>query len=135
MALIKWDDSLSVKVTVIDQQHQKLVSMVNELSDAMGQAKGKVVLGKTVDGLINYTKTHFKLEEDYFDRFGYPGSDKHKKEHVAFIQKVSEFKEGFEQGRIALTIEILYFLSDWLQNHIKGTDKKYSQFFNENGLR
>jgi hemerythrin len=135
MGLIKWDDSLSVNVAKIDQQHQKLVLMINELHDAMKQGKGKEVLGKIVNGLISYTATHFKTEEDYFNQFGYPETDSHKKEHIAFVQKVSEFKDGFEKGKLSLSIEVMNFLSDWLQNHIKGTDKKYSQFFNGKGLK
>lgn len=135
MALINWDDSLSVKVTLIDQQHQKLVAMINELSDAMKQGKGKDVLGRIVSGLVSYTVTHFKTEEKYFDQFGYPERDSHKKLHTAFVQKVSEFKAGIEQGKQTLTIEVLNFLSDWLQKHIKVVDKQYSQFFNEKGLK
>ena len=135
MAFINWDDSLSVKVTEIDLQHRKLVAMINELNDAMRQGKGKDVLAKIVNGLISYTATHFKMEEKYFDRFGYPETDSHKKEHIAFVQKVTEFNVGFEKGKLSLTVEIMNFLSDWLQNHIKGADKKYSQFFNEKGLK
>jgi hemerythrin-like metal-binding protein len=59
----------------------------------------------------------------------------HKKEHVAFVQKVTEFKDGFEKGKLSVTVEIMHFLSDWLKNHIKGTDRKYSQFFNDKGLK
>ena len=135
MALIKWDDSFSVKVAEIDRQHQKLISMINELNDAMKQGKGKDILGKIVNGLISYTATHFKTEENYFERFGYPDANQHKKEHIAFVQKVSDFKNGFEKGKLSLSIEVMNFLSDWLQNHIKGTDKKYSQFFNGKGLK
>jgi hemerythrin len=135
MAIIQWNDTFSVKVAEIDQQHQKLVSMINELSDAMKQGKGKDALSKIVNGLVSYTVTHFNTEEKYFDRFGYPETDSHKKEHVAFVKKVSEFKDGFEKGKLSLSIEVMNFLSDWLKNHINGTDKKYSQFFNEKGLK
>ena len=135
MALINWNDSFSVNVAKIDQQHQKLVSMINELNDAMKQGKGKDVLGKIINGLISYTANHFKTEEMYFEQFGYSETDSHKKEHSVFVQKVSEFKDGFEKGKLSLSIEVMNFLSDWLQNHIKGTDKKYSQFFNEKGLK
>ncbi len=135
MALIQWDDSFSVKVNEIDLQHKKLISMINELNDAMKDGKGKDVLGKTVSGLINYTSTHFNTEEKYFDQFGYPETINHKNEHSAFVQKVSQFKDGFQKGKLGLSIEVMNFLSDWLKNHIKGSDMKYSQFFNENGLR
>ena len=135
MALVQWSNSLSVNVVEIDKQHHKLVDMINELNDAMRSGKGKDALAKIVNGLIAYTGTHFKTEERYFDQFGYPDASSHKKEHVDFVAKVSEFKDGFAKGKIRLSIEVMNFLSDWLQNHIKGVDKKYGPFFNEKGLK
>jgi hemerythrin len=135
VALIQWDSSFSVKVAEIDRQHQKLVFIVNELNDAMKHGQGKDVLGDIVNGLITYTATHFHAEEKYFHRFGYPEIDSHKKEHAAFVTKVSEFKDGFEKGTLGLSVEVMTFLSDWLKKHIKVTDMKYSQFFNEKGLK
>jgi hemerythrin len=135
MALMQWNESLSVGVAEIDNQHQTLVSMINELSDAMKQGKGKDVVGKILNSLISYTVTHFQTEEKYFDLYRYPETAGHKKEHAAFVQNVSDFKDGFAKGKLSVTIELMNFLSDWLKNHIKGTDKKYSTFFNAKGLK
>jgi hemerythrin len=135
MSLIIWDSSLSVNVAEIDTQHQKLVNMINELHDAMRSGKGKDVLGKIITGLISYTDSHFKVEEKYFAQFRYPDAASHIKEHTAFVKKVSDFQHDFEAGRLTVSIDTLYFLRDWLQGHIKGTDKKYSSFFHEKGLR
>ena len=134
MPLINWSDRLSVNVTEIDNQHQKLIEMINDLSDAMMQGKSNEVMGAIVNNLIGYVATHFKTEEKYFSEFGYPDTEAHVKEHVNFVQKVTEFKDGFEKGEIALSIGVLNFLCDWLRNHIKGTDQKYTQCFNANGL-
>ena len=135
MPLISWNNSLSVNVAEIDLQHKKLIAMINELSDAMKQGRGKDVLGQILNGLVHYTATHFKTEETYFIRFGYPDMDQHKSEHAAFVQKVSDSRDEFEKGRLALSVDIMNFLSDWLKNHIMVTDKKYSKFFNTNGLK
>jgi len=135
MALITWNESLSVNVAEFDRQHKKLVALINELNDAMSVGKGKNVLEKIISDLITYTGTHFKAEEKYFARFKYPDTFNHRIEHVAFVRKVAEFKAGFESGNLPLTVEVLRFLSEWLKKHIMGTDKKYSQFFNDNGLK
>lgn len=135
MALIQWSDSLSVKVAEIDKQHQKLIGLINELSEAMRQGQGKTVVEKIINGLLSYTDTHFKTEERYFARFGYPEAAGHKKEHEGFVVRVTEFKESYENGQLALSIDVLNFLSDWLRHHIMGVDKKYSSFFNEKGLK
>lgn len=134
MVLISWDESLSVNVQEIDNQHQKIVKMINKLHDAMRQGKGKDVLGKIINNLVKYTQIHFQTEEKYFAKFDYPNAETHKKEHQNFVKKVIEFREDFESGRLGLTIQVMNFLRDWLTNHIQGSDKKYSKFFNERGL-
>jgi hemerythrin len=135
MALIQWNDSLSVNVAEIDKQHQKLVEMINNLHDAMRQAKGNSVLGPLVSGLIDYTNTHFKNEERYFVRFAYPDAEAHKKAHADFVAKVMEFKARFDANTVGLSMDVMTFLSNWLQTHIKGEDKKYAPLFNANGLK
>ncbi len=135
MALIQWDGSFSVNVAEIDKQHQKLVALINNLNDAMKQGKGKEVLGKILGELFTYAGSHFATEEKYFDRFAYPAAASHKLEHSDFVKKVSEFRESFDSGQLALTIQVMNFLQDWLKGHIKTVDKKYGPFFNEKGLK
>jgi hemerythrin len=135
MAMVNWNNNLSVNVGEIDMQHKRLIEMINELYEAMKIGKGKDVTGKILNGLISYTATHFTTEEKYFAKFGYPDTVNHKKEHAAFVKKVNDFKEGFETGKVSLTIEVMNFLSEWLFKHIKVTDKNYSKFFNEKGLK
>ena len=135
MSLITWDDKFSVDIGEVDQQHQRLVDIINELHDAMKAGQGKNVLGKILLELIQYTGSHFAAEEKYFIEFKYPDAEAHKKEHVYFVQKVLDFKEEFEQGRMTVSIELLYFLRDWLMKHIKVSDKKYAPLFQEKGLK
>jgi hemerythrin len=135
MALIEWNSGLSVNVGEIDRDHKELVRMINDLNQAMKDRKGKEVLGGIVSSLAAYATTHFAREEKYFDKFTYPARAGHKKEHDDFVHKVSGFQKGFEDGQIALSVEVMRFLSDWLTGHIMGSDKKYSALFNEKGLR
>jgi hemerythrin len=135
MALITWGEKLSVNVGEIDRQHQILITMINDLDAAMRQGKGKDILAKILSGLLDYTKSHFSLEEKYFAQFSYSDTRSHIKEHQLFVGKVAEFQKKFENGSISLSVDIINFLSDWLKKHIMGTDKKYGPFFNEKGLK
>lgn len=135
MALIKWNDNLSVNVRQIDDQHQELVKLINDLDDAMKQGKGKLILGKIVAGLMDYTTFHFSTEEKYFAQFGYDDSENHIREHRAFVDKTSDFKKKFDSGSIGLSTDVMNFISEWVKKHIQGTDKKYSSFFHEHGLK
>jgi hemerythrin len=135
MALIEWSNDLSVGVTEIDSQHKHLIALINELNDAMKQGKGKDALGKTIGELFAYAGSHFATEEKYFSLFKYPETTTHKMKHQEFVKKVSEFKDGYDQGRLILTLEVMNFLKDWLKGHIQVVDKKYGPFFNEQGLK
>jgi hemerythrin len=135
VAFINWTDSLSVGVSEMDNQHKRLIAMINDLSEAMKMGKGKEALGKILSGLIIYTQTHFTAEEKYFEKYNYPLAPSHRREHATFVKKVSEVKTAFDAGKLSVTVETMNFLRDWLKNHIMGTDQKYTQFFNEKGLR
>ena len=135
MALFQWDNSYSVKVASADEQHKKIIAIINRLNDAMREGKGKDVLGPIVDELLRYSVTHFSMEEKLFAQHGYPDTEAHKKQHAFFIQKATEFKQDLASGKIGLTIQVMNFLSDWWKNHIKVTDMKYSGFFAERGVK
>jgi len=131
----KWDSTYSVGVVEIDQQHQKLFAMIGELYDAMKAGKGKDVTGKILDGLAEYTVTHFATEEKYFNEFHYEETVRHKQAHKAFVEKVKQFQEQFKNGHATVTLELLNFLTTWLTEHIKVTDKRYEACFHEHGLK
>ncbi|MBE8539210.1 bacteriohemerythrin [Geoglobus acetivorans] len=134
MALITWNESFSVNIREIDEQHKKLVSMINRLHDAMLEGKGKEIMGELLNDMVEYTITHFSTEEKLMKQHNYPGYVKHKAEHELFVSKVGEFKEKYEKGQLALTMEVLSFLKSWLTNHILNSDKKYGPFFNNKGI-
>jgi len=128
MALLNWNELLSVGVAEFDAQHKKLVGMINTLHDAMAKGQGREVLKPILDGLMDYTQTHFAAEERRMQQCGYPAYLQHKVQHDALMRKVNDLKKRFEAGQGTLTVEILNFLKDWLVNHIQGTDKKYAPF-------
>lgn len=132
MTIIEWNDSFSVNVDKLDRQHKKLVEILNELGDAMKHGKGIDELGRLINNLALYAAKHFETEEMYFNRFQYPGAGSHRKEHATFLTKAAEFQYGLNNS---VTLNAIHFLKHWLITHIQETDKKYSTFFNENGLK
>ncbi|MEK6737452.1 MAG: bacteriohemerythrin, partial [Planctomycetota bacterium] len=71
MALMTWNNGLSVNIKEIDVQHKKLIELINQLHGAMGEGKGKEVSGKILSDLIYYTVSHFTYEEKLFKQYGY----------------------------------------------------------------
>jgi len=134
MSLIKWDDSYSVHIKKIDEQHQILVRLVNELHDAMAKGAARNVLNEVLNSLVSYTVIHFKLEEELFEQYKYADAEKHSAEHAKLTKQVKDFQEKFQQGKSSITYELMNFLSDWLINHILGSDKKYATYLNSKGV-
>lgn len=134
MAFIDWSNSLSVDIKELDDQHKKLIELINQLNDAMKVGKGKDVIGKVLGSLIAYTKSHFATEERLMQTHSYPSYIIHKKAHDDLTKQALDLQKKFEAGNIAITVEVMGFLKDWLSKHIMSTDKQYSPFLKGKGV-
>jgi len=134
MALVDWKDIYIVNVAEVDEQHKKLVGFINELHQAMLIGKGKDVMSKILKDLVEYTVYHFGTEEKFFDRYDYPDSELHKKQHKDLTEQVLVVQKKFEAGEKVLTIDVMNFLRDWLHEHIVGSDKLFGPYLNSKGV-
>lgn len=134
MAFFDWNDTYSVGVVKIDNQHKRLVQIINELSDAMGAGKGREVLGNVLKELIAYVNTHFKTEEEMMVQYGYEEYENHRYEHEKLTDEVKRFFDDYQAGKAPLSIQIMNFLRSWLMDHIVVKDKKFGKFLNSKGV-
>lgn len=133
--LFAWDDSFSVNIGVVDTQHKNLVTLVNQLHQAMAKGSGKNKLGEVLSNLIKYTQGHFATEERLMQAHGYPDYSAHQAEHEKLTATVLTLQRRFQANEVGLSPEVMEFLMDWLRGHILGSDKKYSPFLNAKGVR
>lgn len=134
MPIIQWNQSFSVNINNIDNQHMKIVELINNLHDRMKEGKGKEALATILNELTVYTVYHFKTEEELFRKHKYPDTDAHVLEHNNLVQQVVQLKSDFESGKALLTMDVMNFLKDWLSRHIAGSDKAYTAFLNSRGV-
>jgi hemerythrin-like metal-binding protein len=134
MALITWNENLKINMMEIDSQHKKLIELINELHEAMKTAKGKDVMGHVLSELVNYTVYHFGTEEKLFQKHGYSEYITHKKQHDDLTKQVMTTADKFNKGDNIITVEVMNFLKNWLQNHILTVDKRYAPFLNSKGV-
>lgn len=107
----------------IDADHQKLVGLVDRLSSAMKEGKGRDACGQILRDLVAYTRTHFSMEEQLMATHKFPQAAQHKAEHEKLLDKVREFEKKYLEGSAALSVPLLQFLKDWLLHHIQESDK------------
>jgi hemerythrin len=135
MPLMTWTEKLSVGVAVLDEDHKRLVAMVNDLYDAMQAGHAKDSLGRILDELVKYTQVHFAREEKFFEQTAYPASGPHKQEHDTLTRQVLDVQQKYMAGAAAtLSIDVLRFLKNWLINHIQVNDQKYRAHLNSKGI-
>lgn len=127
MPLIEWTPSYSVGVERFDDDHQQLFRLLNELNDAMRERRGKSVIGMVLSELVAYTQHHFAAEEVAMKRCGYGRYQEHRDEHDALTKRVREFAAEYERGNALVSVDVLCFLRDWLENHILHSDRAYAE--------
>lgn len=128
---LSWEESYSVGVKVLDDDHKKLIQLLNQFMTAYKYHTGEVFERKALMELVDYTKYHFQREEAMLEEHGYPDIESHKGQHIAMIAEVERFVEDYEvRGHKALE-GVASYLTGWLINHINGTDKQYTDFFHQ----
>jgi len=135
MALLNWNDNLSVGISSIDKQHQKLIELYNNFYESIINRDTKEKMTEVVKGLKDYTVYHFKDEEAVMKRHNYPGYKLQKEDHDKFIKAVLDLEERYKNGKMILSIEIINFIRDWIANHILNIDKQYTTFLQQKGVK
>ena len=130
MALMEWRDSFSVGVTKLDDDHKRLIDLINRV-DATEKA-GKSVQW-VLEELRNYAEYHFKAEEERMKAAEYPEIEEHMREHKAFIEWLATVERTYNLApdahfHIAETVN--EYLRDWLTHHILLVDMQYKGVLN-----
>ncbi|MFA6280150.1 MAG: bacteriohemerythrin [Bdellovibrionales bacterium] len=133
--LMEWTDKFKLGIPSIDAQHRRLVDMLNELYAGFRAGTAKQVMGPILDELINYTATHFKHEEKFFESTHYAETPQHKREHEKLVKTVLDVQAKYKSGQAVLSQDVMVFLRSWLTDHILGTDKRYVKHFLDNGVQ
>ena len=125
MAHLIWQDDLNTGIEVIDDQHRRIVDMINQLHAAQS-GMSRLAVGDVIDEMVDYTLSHFAFEEELMEEAGYPFCHAHKRVHEIFTRRVAEYRMRFQAGE-DVADELKNMLSRWLFNHIRNDDKAYSE--------
>lgn len=134
MDCVPWNDRYSVGVRQIDEQHQKLVGIMNKLCDFMDKGEENYVIGEVLEELAEYAWSHFALEERYFIEFDYDKTDEHVAQHREFSKQVSSLKKDLSEGKETVSTDTISFLGKWFTEHVLTYDKEYIPCFHKHRL-
>ncbi|WP_413586641.1 bacteriohemerythrin [Bdellovibrio sp. HCB274] len=124
-SFFKWDqERLTTHVEAMDNEHKKLIDIMNRLFERNEAKAGKSELQSIVRELASWTVTHFEHEEKFFDTLPYSQASVHKKIHADLITRLKGHAAEFDKTGV-LTPAFFQFLKTWLTAHIMGIDTKY----------
>lgn len=128
MAYFEWADDMVIDQGPIDEDHQNLVRLVNELHTATSAGRGHEVIEQVMNELIRYTKEHLDREEHIMATLQFPNLERHKQGHQQFATKLNALQAKYEAGSITIPSQLSTVLRDWLSLHIRRSDKEIKVF-------
>ena len=133
--MIEWEEKYSVGITSIDEQHKKIIGIINRVIAAKEFDDNTEDIAEILNEMAVYSQDHFKTEETHMIKFKYPEYQYHKEEHIDFSLRTLAYQSRVITGDNRVANAILEYLKSWLVNHIQKTDKKYSDCFKKNELK
>ncbi len=128
--IFPWNPNFETGIDKIDEQHKKLVDLINRLAMHLANRSSETELNRTFDELADYADYHFRSEEGVWSQFleNDPAYGSHLTTHHSFIDDVLLLKEN-GNGRVLddVIYDIVAFLSKWLAYHILDTDKRMAE--------
>jgi hemerythrin len=131
----EWSDDFSVGVKEMDEQHKKLFLLVGRLHKAIKNKEGNKPCSDILNELVEYTQTHFSLEETMMRIGLFPEYKAHCAQHKALVDEVAALQQKIASGQASIGFELLHFLRTWLTKHILREDMQYGEFFSQREQR
>jgi len=135
MEYIKWESLPKVGIEEIDNQHHRLINLINKFYEANSTGRSDLVIKEVFRELDNYIKYHFNTEEKYFYKFNYPETGPHKHEHNQFVTRINNFYREHRDRNATVSSDMFIYLKEWFSRHIIQNDMLYVRFFKEHGVK
>ena len=126
--MMNFDVKYETGVVWQDFQHRQLIELAEKIKKAKTDKKDQNLFRYTLAFLAMYVNHHFKLEEEYMQKYDYPDLAVHQKEHQSFVKEFKEFKEDNKEYSEAGINDLLTRISEWILSHILENDQKLGEY-------
>jgi len=136
-----WRDKYALGVPGIDSQHRELFQRVDAFLGTVRAAvpwdeKARRV-GETLEFMTGYAAAHFRDEEAYQQKIGYPGFDAHRQKHRDMVRYISDTSEEYIRKGCdgQLMQRFAGRLLAWLINHVAAEDQQIAAYAIQKGVQ
>lgn len=127
---LEWDDSLSIGIPEIDQDHQNFILLINGLNQAIVDRMNLSEIQRRMQLILDDSKQHFAHEEELFKLWHYPDADEHARKHGQITRQLHEIKAALNQKSTEYTwIEAGLTAKEMLLDHLLNEDMKYRDYY------
>jgi len=130
----QWKEEYTVNIKVIDEQHKKFLSIINELKLIINSDSCEKKVSSIFFQLAYLIDHYFIKEEIYFKDLKYPNFEQHISDHNKFIDRIIQFQKDVENSKPNLCVEIYHYLEAWFDEHILKYDKEAVEYLRKSGV-
>lgn len=135
MDIIKWRDSYETGIASMDDQHKKLIELINRLYREIRNPESKDAISDVLDEMDQYAEMHLQEEEALLENNEYPDLVSHVEFHRSYRDKVETLIAESKGGNEKVINETYTFLRKWWMEHIVTHDKEYGEFLQSKGVK
>ena len=118
----------------MDDQHGIIMDAMNELRLVVVRGSTREQVSELLDRLIEFTRMHFKCEEQLMERSGFPGLPDHRAQHQSMLARLLHSSHRMQYGEGVPLRTLLSSLRDGYIEHIEDLDRQYGSWLNEQGM-
>lgn len=125
--MIKWSNTFSVHNEKVDAQHKMLFAIANRVFLLANRQATANEIKEVLKRFFDYMAVHFKEEEKYMEKIGYPKLEEHKSIHNAITKQMfSIVKEATSLNEVKEKLNVV--ARKWLLEHILKEDMKVEKY-------
>ena len=124
MSLIAWRDEFSVGVDAVDHEHREMITLINELDEAMQDDASQASVVQALGEIYTRISAHFALEEKAMRDARYTHLAEHKQDHEQLLDELLDVMDSvddegrYDRANVARSLEL------WFSDHFRTHDAK-----------
>ena len=126
---MKWEEKFSVGVPAMDQEHQRIIQMINTLQNHFALAGSMETAAELLSQMTQYAQDHFRHEEQLLASHSYPRLLEQRAQHAGYRRKNVALCQVTRLDIAGMPAVLHTFLRNWWTHHILEEDMRYKAFF------
>ena len=126
LPLIAWEPEYNLGIHIVDEHHKGILTVINSLNHEIQRQQGEGMIVPIFKVMQEYTHIHFKIEEEFLEKFGFPDLVTHRALHSELMDKLS--KVGEESVSKHAPHQFMDFLKEWWIDHICNKDQAFRYY-------